>query len=714
MRRILSILIIFTILLSLAGCGGGREAAEAEAAPAESGVPDSEPMDAAYEIAGDADPLALQEALAGTYRSRAVELPEGMTVSCITASEEKLYAYGSGLLCELNEDGAVVQTYELTGGKDIVDMAPAGGGDLWLLAAEFGDAGPETGPVLTGGTVCRYTPGGDISVSFKTPDGLNGLYALCSDPALMRLYVIGSPALTVLDYEGNTVAQVEPVTGGAMTADGQLAAVRTAPGADGQAAETFLQLMGTGEAPGWEGRRALDLGWCSVFDGRKSWDLYLSDGLRLYGVKLAAGAVTPLLTWLDAGVDRAFDVLALSGSRFLVRTYDGLRLLEPVTAEEAASGPITVTVAAVRDPGVLEKAVLGFNNAQDRYKAVIRDYSQYNEDDHDTAGLERLGLDIAAGDGPDVIELQGVPAARYVKQGVLADLYPLLDADPDLRREDMDPRMLSAMETDGALYEFIPMAKFASAALAREVYEAMDGLTYEALTPERGITVVPGDFAYGGSDRYQFLTAAVSAGSPFVDWENGTCDFDSPGFRAVLAIAAAQNDGPYAQAMEWSRSTVSLTPDIWTARDFAQLPAAWDIVVPGMPGKDGTAGSFLVPVGMDLGICEASPNKDGAWTFLRWCMMEGCSDVWATPLWTKHTWTDEPPTWEELGVTDPAPYEAAMEAVIDSVAGVYHPDTDLVNIVRSEAAAYFDGAATVDETAAAIQARASLYVAEQS
>ena len=66
------------------------------------------------------------------------------------------------------------------------------------------------------------------------------------------------------------------------------------------------------------------------------------------------------------------------------------------------------------------------------------------------------------------------------------------------------------------------------------------------------------------------------------------------------------------------------------------------------------------------------------------------------------------------------PSDAAMEKLFALLDGPLYPSryvsdaSDVIAVVREEAAPYFAGQATAEETAAAIQSRVSLYLAEHS
>ncbi len=61
--------------------------------------------------------------------------------------------------------------------------------------------------------------------------------------------------------------------------------------------------------------------------------------------------------------------------------------------------------------------------------------------------LKNLSTEIMAGNGPDILMLDGLPVDSYVEKGLLEDL-----SDVAGRAEDLFPNLISAMERDGKLY----------------------------------------------------------------------------------------------------------------------------------------------------------------------------------------------------------------------------------------------------------------------
>ncbi|MCD8325913.1 MAG: hypothetical protein LUC90_04265 [Lachnospiraceae bacterium] len=74
-------------------------------------------------------------------------------------------------------------------------------------------------------------------------------------------------------------------------------------------------------------------------------------------------------------------------------------------------------------------------------------------------GITRLNNEILTGEGPDLFfnDIAGsFDFDSYAKQGMLADFYELMEADPDFERSDYLENVFEAFETDGGLYELVP------------------------------------------------------------------------------------------------------------------------------------------------------------------------------------------------------------------------------------------------------------------
>ena len=167
------------------------------------------------------------------------------------------------------------------------------------------------------------------------------------------------------------------------------------------------------------------------------------------------------------------------------------------------------------------------NELIDQFKAAHRDCEVVVDYYRDNA-YDRLCTELLAGDGPDVLNLYGLslpPDSPY-----LEDLYPYLDDDPDLSRDDLVPAVLSSLEVDGALRSLPATFDVVTlSAKTADVGEANRWTLEEmraALARHPGQHLLPGEFT-----RTEFLKwiADVSTGE-FIDWASHTasCTWASP------------------------------------------------------------------------------------------------------------------------------------------------------------------------------------------
>lgn len=467
---------------------------------------------------------------------------------------------------------------------------------------------------------------------------------------------------------------------------------------------------------------------CTMFFGGGANGLYGSDGQRLIGINLETGACTVILNWLDTGINQnIFAVYDLGDDTLLVSADNGVFLVTPV---EGADSGIVLTLATFNYEDA-SAAALEFNSSQSEYRVVVKDYSEFNTKRNSTGGLEQLGLDIASGDVPDLYDLRGLPISQYIQKGLLEDMYPYIDADPSMSREDFFPSLLKAMEADGGLYCIIPHSAIITMAAAPETVETPEAWSMQAMAE-----LAAGEDPFAGSvTRYDFLQCMLSGyDSSFVDWRNESCSFDDPEFAALLEFAKLL---PEESPKKWDDydpllllSSVSSGYDVLINR-FLLDCADDDAYVQslGLPGEESPR--FLIaPAIYSWGMSASGEHKDGAWAFISTFLSEEYQEDRITiPLritaWDALREMEEtnvangfssfamtPKGDLNLTITDTRHMDA-LEELIPLATGFYEENTALMEIVWSETQAYFAGDKTVEEAANLIQSRVSIYLAEQ-
>jgi hypothetical protein len=234
---------------------------------------------------------------------------------------------------------------------------------------------------------------------------------------------------------------------------------------------------------------------------------------------------------------------------------------------------------------------------------------------------------------------------------------------------------------------------------------------------------------------YQFLQYTLAGqNSPFVDWSSGTCDFQNQEFYDALALAKLlptddDETGTFTNrrlALSPGASGTDLIYDgIAVGCEPNQVPE-----LHGLPGRDGQEQYLLTPSTNIYGMSAQSDHQDGIWEFLRTYLLEEYQEGNSIPLlrsqeekdkastaqWVAEYGEYEMPSPTEGWITFTVPdtrYEDAFWELLDKANGVYEANPSLMEIIWSEAQAYFAGDKTAEQAADNIQSRVSLYLAEQ-
>ena len=302
------------------------------------------------------------------------------------------------------------------------------------------------------------------------------------------------------------------------------------------------------------------------------------------------------------------------------------------------------------------------------------------------------------------------------------DLYPFLDADPELSREDLIPGVLSGMEIKGSLYEFVPQYTLVTTLASTNVVGTDEILDYPSLMQIVNTSDLYESVFDKSYDRMFLLGNVVNAsGKKLVDWDKGECYFDSAYFRNLLEVfrmmpeKAEETDNLMYQDAEERTHLLYYFPsnDLWMAsvgpRAFGE-----EYCFPGLP----EIGNVIYPTSC-YGISSLSQHKEECWRFLRQFWTEDYEmQFFLTPRYDGLTASIDR-SWEQIGEYAQQFHPHGVEAmnrlvdIIEHTQNVYRHDQQIWEIVYRETGAYFAGEKSVEETMQQIQARASLYMAEQ-
>ena len=424
---------------------------------------------------------------------------------------------------------------------------------------------------------------------------------------------------------------------------------------------------------------------------------------------------------------------------------------------EKESEVTTLTYANLTKGGVDYSAVMRFNAAHKDVQVVIQNY--FDEDD--SRGQDRLLAEIAAGDMPDIIDLGpagGLPYQRMARKGLLENLWPYIENDPELGREGVLEAPLKAAEVDGGLYVVFDKVCIQTLVGAESIVGNRYSWTIEELldayaSMSEGSTIMEMDML---RKQDVFRRLFYLSAEDYVDWNTGECFYDSEQFRSTLEfinnnfpdeisneLAAMDTEELSAESMEWILSGRQMLSSTVLARprNIQEIDtifgAGGRAAFVGYPTEDGSVGSYFYIRGRSLGMSTYCQHKEAAWDFLREVLLPQYNDIRSLDnpnvdkfhvplnlndyqLLKRYDMTVISPDGAPYYMGPILRYHKATQEEVDrfdylmnSIDKINLYDRKIYDIAYETASAYFAGDKTLDETVALLQNRVGLYVNEQ-
>ncbi len=509
----------------------------------------------------------------------------------------------------------------------------------------------------------------------------------------------------------------------------------------------------------------------TLIPGDENYDFYYSSGMYLYGFRLGETEPVQILDWMSVDINGDTvdtNVMRIQPDGTIIGiTYDYDRDTTETqiftltrVPEDSLPKKEILTIAQLQYADyTMNNRIVRFNRTHENVRIVLQDYSQYNTENDASAGITRFTAELMAGNGTDIIPLSSLPYRQLAAKGLLEDLYPYIDQDPELDRGDFFPNVLETIEVNGGLYQAVSSFSVQTLTGAASVVGDTPGWTYDdfhqalAKMP-KGCT--PLDVWYTKDD---VLSALLSANMDrFVDWSTGKVDFENEEFKQLLAFA---NEFPASfdwETYDYSESTADLIKQgrqmlcqsylysldslMWNDSNFGGKATYI-----GWPTTEGVGSIMNLDTG--YAINKNCSNKEAVWEFLRSLLTEEgqSTTVWMIP--TNRKAFDK--RLEELMKTEyrkdssgnyildengekipqvrgsylndngeeiniyAMTREQADEAlaIIETCTRAANYDTSITEIVKEQVQAYFEGQKSLDEVCRLIQSKANLYVNEQ-
>ena len=497
----------------------------------------------------------------------------------------------------------------------------------------------------------------------------------------------------------------------------------------------------------------------SVYPGNENYEVFLVNSYGVYGYNIGDSDKTQLMNFVDSDLDSygLYNLITINDQEFFA-TYEDQENYETCIGRFTKVDPKdikdkkVITLACADLDWDIRNSVVKFNKSNEEYRITIQDYaSLYNSESDYEAGITRLNTDIASGKVPDILVINdSMPVESYISKGLFEDLKPYIEKDEELDITNYMPNVLEAYSVDGKLYRLVPYYTINTLIAKTSDVGQERGWTVQDVNELMSTKPEDAMFLNYVDRRTMLLYCMSSAGDQYVDWENGTCSFDTDSFIEMLdflkQFPETIGDDMYTDeywenydSMWREGKVVAMMYNVSGFRDYQYVQQGTfgePVTMIGYPTGNGD-GSAIMPA-LQMAMSAKSSCKEGAWQFLRYYLTDEYQDAipYGLPLsikkldsmgeeaMKKPTYTDENGNEVEsedyyyLGGVEIPINPMTKEEVenfkktLYSFNQVYNYDDNLIQIIEEEAAAFFNGQKSAKDVAAIIQSRVKIYVNE--
>ncbi len=374
------------------------------------------------------------------------------------------------------------------------------------------------------------------------------------------------------------------------------------------------------------------------------------------------------------------------------------------------------------------------------------------EEERDAAH-DRVWNELITGGGPDLLYIEAEDLTALWEKGVLMDLRELIS------QETLDmiyPGLLDTGTIDGSLAGVSIYYNFRSLVTDRNIWPK------EEWTVEEVVALLEtGDYPhavhrrwrYSGPDALmQILVYDDLEHSPFIDWEAGTCAFDSDLFVRLLKAVKQYQGDLYAEVEapdEYlacfqelaDRKCLAVEDTVADRSGFVYIKQFLGEPYnrPGIPGADGSR-QVACPSGFYV-VNKNCQNREAAAAFLEFLLdtrymadyRKDCRDSFSIGKDWEGKWAISQPVDGMYGLSylldskDPALFDEEMPRVyveyleccedyyafLEALEGQPPADERLIAIIQEEAEYFFEDTHSAEDVANVIQKRVRLYLSER-
>ncbi|MBO4928803.1 MAG: extracellular solute-binding protein [Clostridiales bacterium] len=490
-------------------------------------------------------------------------------------------------------------------------------------------------------------------------------------------------------------------------------------------------------------------------DGDK---VFTDDGEGLCSIDLLTGEKERLLLWGDTDVyiNRIDAMKAVSSEDiYIFQLKDATMIHLKKEATNPHAGKRIIRVGVNNIDYYYYRQIAEYNK---RPESLARVYVYYPNSDRTITDLadkataaDKLLLDMRSGDGPDIL-INYSEFGQFDNDTVLVDLNPYIDGNQGIDRSLYYDNVFRAFETDGKLYQ-LPLTVLPSGIVGNpDLLGEISGWTCdEYLQKINGLPDGVFPILFNSTEAYPeepdglgiLLNLLYCDMGHYVDYGSYEVRFDSDDFRKLLEIAKRSDSHLTSETLEGMKSRYGemtrtepiflMVQDGLCACSTLHIRSLYDVSVMaglchnhplliGFPTSEnpGLAAEAITTIG----ISAFSEAPDEAWDFVKFFVSPEAQnaifkyyDSWgfsickeSQKLAIQHE-IDALGGMQDQGTINQSVVDT-YERLIGSITHRIMKNPSIVEIIKEEAPAYFEGDKTAEEVSKTIQDRASRVLQE--
>ncbi|MBW7455645.1 ABC transporter substrate-binding protein [Paenibacillus sepulcri] len=419
---------------------------------------------------------------------------------------------------------------------------------------------------------------------------------------------------------------------------------------------------------------------------------------------------------------------------------------------EAPDGPVKLVFATFTPSEQLQSAKKKYEAAHPNVEIELQTaQAEFTDLDTQLANIDKFvtttNTAMLAGKGPDLMELDMLPAGQYASRNLLADFNDLMKQDATFRKEDYFANILDNTQIGGGLYG-LPLSFFLDGMVGDKDAIAKAGVqvddsnwTWNDFVETAKQLAEKGEYpnALGSSPTYLLTEMASDNYALFVDEANRKAKFDSASFTSLMEqVKKMFDDGVVFDALAGGKRTKVHT---YFQETQIQSPMEYLMTLSGYDGEGELytkphaqelgAGGYFTP-NRTIGINAASPVKQQAWDFVKFILSEqgeaepdlslgntgfAISRIAFDKQIKELRAKGEVPAYKngpaetDAFKFDPALLDGLEGSVTEAVHSVGR-NSKITDIITEESEAFFKGQKSAADVAKLIQSKADLFLNE--